>query len=177
MKRLASIVKLVICSAAGRLNLSGVTVALLEGFCPAASTQAQSVQRVGAPGVFALAIGVSDYDDGPLVRAAPNAIRFVSAVTNCYTNTQLMLLTNKQATLGKVESCLFDTMANAPPGSLLIYYFSGHEIRVDDDGRLLLYGSTQGDFWGRTVSVSEIVSSIRHAKQCTAMIFLDCCCS
>ncbi len=127
------------------------------------------------PEIMALVIGVTEYEDGNLNYAVPNASRFVAAVTNTYPGAQIYFLPNEKANLTNVEKHLYEKIAAAPPNSLLIIYFAGHGVRVGAGQRLLLHGATQLNYWGNSLSVSEILEAVRSAGECTAMIFLDCC--
>ena len=151
----------------------GVLLAVLLDFRQ--STAGAPSPSQDSPKIRALVIGMTDYADGPLRHAAPNAIRICNAITNSYPSAEVSLLVDSTATLEKVEESLFRKIASVPAGSLVIIYFAGHGIREGEDLRLLLSGATQSRYYGASILVQELLSAVRQAKLCTAMIFLDCC--
>lgn len=127
------------------------------------------------PKVYALVIGVGDYDDGHLDFATSAAKKFMVAVTNTYPSAIVCFLPDEKATTAAVQQCLEEKLAKAPPGSLLIFYFAGHGLKSLGQVFLLMHGGTQSSPWGNSIAIDEVLAAILQAHTSTAMIFLDCC--
>ena len=104
------------------------------------------------------------------------------AVSDSYRNATIWKLVDENATLTKVQRCLFNDIPQIPEDSLLIIYFAGHGVRhsypsayVPSDLFMPLYPSSKTDYFGRAIRVNDILDSIYRTRRCNVLVFLDCC--
>lgn len=131
--------------------------------------------------VQAVVVGVGDFPDAPLDHAVKCAEKVADAVRESYkgAGVSVSLLTDKAATATDVRKALANQLADAPPGSFLIFYFAGHGARKKLSARSDLYlrtfGTTDKDYYYTALPIRDVISAISGSRCSTAMILVDCC--
>lgn len=146
-----------------------------------------SAARAGA--TFAVVVGISDYQNiSDLQYADKDAEAFAeflrSRAGGSLDQQHLVLLTNKNATGGKVAAALDDLLELVKKGDRVIFYFSGHgdvEIKtIFQSGYLLCWDSPTKAYKGNggTYTLSDLQSftnTLSSKIQAKVIIILDSC--
>lgn len=104
--------------------------------------------------VFALIIGVSEYDEAPKLTYADKDAQIIHELlekTFPEQKKNLTLLVNEEASQLNIINGIRDLVVNAKEGDLVIFYFSGHGDVVDD-----IIDGEQGFFLAHDASKSRI---------------------
>lgn len=135
----------------------------------------------------AVVIGISNYEEkaiSPLKYANRDAEKFatflLSEIGGSINPNDLKLLTNEEATSGKVRSALKWLAHTAQSDEQVIIYFSGHgDIEKETtEGFLLMHNAPAFDYWdGGALAVSELNKRIKNiADKCQKVIMVaDAC--
>lgn len=139
---------------------------------------------------YAVIIGISDYQEDAipdLKYADKDAEAFAkylrSPAGGNLSKHELKLLTNKQATAGRVASALDELVELAKPGDKVYIYFSGHgdveRKTISQPGFLLCWDAPAKVYMGGgTYSLSflqEIVSTLSVSNQAKVTVITDAC--
>ena len=144
---------------------------------------------VNQPNRFALLIGVSDYasssvPDVPQNAPCVEAIR-KALIRNGYPSDNIAVMTDKDATVGKVRSFLGTRVPTiVGENDMLLVYFAGHGAAVkttrskSGDGTekyLLFADSHAGDLYGTALTMSELGRMFRRIRSNRLIFILDGC--
>jgi hypothetical protein len=107
-------------------------------------TEIDRARSVGNLKVWAVVVGVADYNHMPALRYTDDdAYRFLiflkSPEGGALTDDQVQVLINEDATKQNIENAMRDVFAKAGPNDLVMLYFSGHGLKgsflpIDFDG-------------------------------------------
>ncbi|MBK8566586.1 MAG: caspase family protein [Saprospiraceae bacterium] len=161
-------------------------IALITTFCHPAGTCAQSIDN--GTSTRAVIIGISDYQDPaiPDLRFADrDAEAFVdwlrSPAGGSLPDNQIKVLTNKNATTGKMIAALDGLIVASKPGDEAIIYFSGHgdveRVTKFQRGFLLTYDSPPAVYAAGAFSLQylqDIVTTLSEAGV-QAVVITDAC--
>jgi len=162
-------------------------IALITTFCHPERTHAQSID-LDASTTRAVVIGISDYQDEqiPDLRFADrDAEAFAqwlrSPAGGSLADNQIKVLTNKNATTGKMIAALDGLIVASKPGDEAIIYFSGHgdveRVTKFQRGFLLTYDSPPAVYAAGAFSLQylqDIVTTLSEAGV-QAVVITDAC--
>jgi len=133
----------------------------------------------------ALVIGVANYEN---VRRLPEAVvndaRDTADVLRSplycgYTNTNVTVLTESQATLEGIRNGLANLAAGATADDTVAIFFSGHGTRFGSGGvatsALVPYDCKRGDLAGTTLGEAELSAMIATIKAPRVVVIVDAC--
>ncbi len=166
--------------------------ALLGSLVYLGSILPASVAGQDQPRLVVLSIGLGNYADDDMDfeivedansdRALPSdGARWFGETIGAAAGVCPIILTDNEATTGRVRRELIDQVSRLPPRSTVLLYFGGHGHRVrhgtsgTSDLYLLLFGSTQQEPLGDAIMLHELLLMFKRAPGINAMIFLDCC--
>ncbi len=158
-----------------------------KGVSPVAGTSGATA-RV-APTTRAVVVGISDYQDEgipDLQFAHRDAEAFAewlkSPAGGAITQENLLLLTNKNATNGKISTALYWLLDECREGDAAIFYFSGHgdiEAKIrNQSGFLLTHDSPPNNYIGSALNlrdVQDIVSTLSTDRKVRVLLITDAC--
>jgi hypothetical protein len=128
-----------------------------------------------------LAVGISEYTVPSLhLRyAATNAADLVSALeleSGCsIPPSNIKTLVESQATRTTVVETLAQVSSNCGDDDVLIFFFSGHGERTDDEFFLLPVGADPTDLPKTAISTAQIRNALKDCRARGLLVILDCC--
>ncbi len=158
-----------------------------KGVSPIANSQSQGL---GTKNTYAVVVGISDYQDAGIpdlryadkdAEAFANFLR--SPAGGSLNSDQLQVLTNSQATAGRIAEALDALIEKAKKDDQVIIYFSGHGDvegkKLTQPGFLLCWDAPSRVYMGGgTYSLSflqEVVSTLSLQNQAKVVVITDAC--
>lgn len=133
----------------------------------------------------ALVIGVANYEE---VRRLPEAVLndardtadTLKSPSYCgYSDANVTVLTDGQATLAGIRKALADLAADSTANDTVAIFFSGHGTRVGSGGAatsaLVPYDCKRGDLAGTTLGEAELSAAIEAIKAPRVVVIVDAC--
>lgn len=131
----------------------------------------------------ALLIGVSEYKTG--LNPLPGAVKDVEAMQRVLVHPEMGGFAEENITVLKnpqrqaIEDAIYKLFDNRQKDDLLLFYFSGHEVK-DESGKLYLSTCATRKNNGRLVKPSAVAASTLHesineSKSQRQVVILDCC--
>lgn len=132
------------------------------------------------PRLHVLAIGINDYADVPDVPFADRSAQQFAAITQKLLGAQaqnVVVLTNSDATLGRILS-RFNTLLNRlGPEDQLLFYYAGHGVPGKDGASayLLAQDGGPGSYEQPELQLSKLYALIAKSRVGEAKLFIDAC--
>ena len=147
---------------------------------PLAIKEAEQTLQTGS---YAIVVGINDYnseDISDLKYCENDAKRFADALkAQGWDSNKINILTGSSATYEKIYKSVNSLvgMNMIPRESTVIFFFSGHGVRVDDKNYLVPWdGSADQDLVkNRNIKLDEIEESIRNSPFERKLMFIDAC--
>ncbi|MBR6304602.1 MAG: caspase family protein [Paludibacteraceae bacterium] len=138
------------------------------------------------PALHLFAVGISQYDSEDLTDlsfAAKDAHDFVEAIkqsgmVNMYDHLECHLIPQEEATREHLEDELVDLAKKVPQGDVVILYFSGHGVKVNEKKAYFMTkdASAQRPHSGLAFDfIKEQCNYMAEDKACKVIIFMDAC--
>lgn len=134
------------------------------------------------PTLHLLCVGISHHEDFTLDLefadrdAGEFAREFVARSGGAFGQTRLALLTNREATRGRILAELALTCAVSGPSDTVVLFFSGHGAYTDKLGFYLLARDTHTPEAARTALLwSDVRSSLWSLNAARVLLFIDAC--
>ncbi len=132
----------------------------------------------------ALLVGVSEYEPG--LNPLPGSLKDVDAMHRVlahpelggFAETDITLLKNPQRQ--EMEEAIYHLFSNRKKDDLLLFYFSGHGIKDENNRLYLATRATRKDSSGRlvkplAVAAASLHENINESRSQRQVIILDCC--
>lgn len=132
------------------------------------------------PRLYVLAIGINDYADVPDVPFADRSAQAFAEFARKQLGAEdrnVILLTNSDATLGRLRSRMRLLLSRLSPQDRLIIYYAGHGV-PSRDGRaayLLAQDGGPGSYEEPDLNLNQLYLEIEKTKVGQAMLFVDAC--
>ena len=136
------------------------------------------------PKIFAVIVGVSNYNDSEipdLKYSEKDAIAFYDFLRSVNAGSvpedNIALLTGTNATRSNILSEVIDKFTRSTKEDLVIFYFSGHGKagEFENTGYLLSYDAVYGNEGGSAVSMEEVKSKIDKSQAKMKISYIDAC--
>lgn len=132
------------------------------------------------PNLHVLAIGINDYADVPDVPFADRSAQQFAEIAQKLLGAQsqnVIVLTDGQATLGRLLSRLNTLLNRLGPQDQLLFYYAGHGVPSKDGAgaHLLAQDGGPGSYEQPDLQLSKIYAVIAKSKVGQAKIFIDAC--
>jgi WD40 repeat protein len=130
------------------------------------------------PKLHVLAIGISDYADVPDVPFADrSALQFAEIAKKLLgaESQNVIVLTDSQATLGRLLGRLNTLLNRLEPEDQLFLYYAGHGVAGKDGAYLLAQDGGAGSYEQTSLQLSHLYKAIAKSKVGQAKIFIDAC--
>ena len=139
-------------------------------------------QAVSKGRLFALLIGVNQYDDQKIanLRVARSDAERLSQALNMslgrtYAEIETMLLADADATPEAILRALEARVARAQPADTVLFFFAGHGVDGKSDGfRLVTSGSRLADLAGTSLASADLGALVARSKA-RVILLLDAC--
>jgi hypothetical protein len=132
------------------------------------------------PRLYVLAIGINDYADVPDVPFADRSAQQFAEISQKLLGAQpqnVIVLTDGQATLGRLLSRLNTLLNRLGPQDQLLFYYAGHGVPSKDGAGayLLAQDGGPGSYEQPDLQLGQIYSVISKSRVGQAKIFIDAC--
>jgi WD40 repeat protein len=132
------------------------------------------------PRLYVLAIGINDYADVPDVPFADRSAQQFAEISQKLLGAQpqnVIVLTDGQATLGRLLSRLNTLLNRLGPQDQLLFYYAGHGVPSKDASHayLLAQDGGPGSYQQPDLQLGQIYAVIVKSKVGQAKIFIDAC--
>lgn len=136
------------------------------------------------PKIFAVVVGVSNYNDSEipdLKYAEKDAVAFYdflrSENAGSVPEDNIALLTGTKATRSNILNEVIDKFTRSTKEDLVIFYFSGHGKagEFENTGYLLNYDAVYGNEGGSALSMDEVKSKIDKCQAKMKISYIDAC--
>jgi WD40 repeat protein len=132
------------------------------------------------PRLYVLAIGINDYADVPDVPFADRSAQQFAEISQKLLGAQpqnVIVLTDGQATLGRLLSRLNTLLNRLGPQDQLLFYYAGHGVPSKDASHayLLAQDGGPGSYQQPDLQLGQIYAVIAKSKVGQAKIFIDAC--
>jgi WD40 repeat protein len=132
------------------------------------------------PRLHVLAIGINDYADVPDVPFADRSAQQFAEISQKLLGAQpqnVIVLTDSQATLGRLLSRLNTLLNRLGPQDQLLFYYAGHGVPGKDGAGayLLAQDGGPGSYEQPDLQLGQIYSVIAKSRVGQAKIFIDAC--
>ena len=132
------------------------------------------------PRLHVLAIGINDYPDVPDVPFADRSAQQFAEISQKLLGAQprnVIVLTDSQATLGRLLSRLNTLVNRLGPQDQLLFYYAGHGVPSKDGAGayLLAQDGGPGSYEQPDLQLGQIYSFIAKSRVGQAKIFIDAC--
>ena len=130
------------------------------------------------PQLHALVIGISDYAEAADVPYAARSAQTFARVLRKALGAQaenIALLTNAEATSGRLRGRLRATLARLGPHDRLVMYYAGHGVPDRADSYLLAQDAVPGSYMEPDLRLSALYEQIAASSVEHALVFIDAC--
>ena len=130
------------------------------------------------PQLHALVIGISDYAEAADVPYAARSAQTFARVLRKALGAQaenIILLTNAEATSGRLRGRLRATLARLGPHDRLVMYYAGHGVPDRADSYLLAQDAVPGSYMEPDLRLSALYEQIAASQVGHALVFIDAC--
>ncbi len=141
----------------------------------------QTINGHNLPRLFVLSIGISDYsfDEYDLQFAAKDAIAIADALASqkgkLFSDTQLMKLTDADATSVKIRDGLEWLKRSATENDVVVIYFSGHGLRAKRGLYMFTHDGDENDIYNTCVNWQDFAESVTATNSKAVLLLTDCC--
>jgi hypothetical protein len=132
------------------------------------------------PRIHVLAIGINDYADVPDVSFADRSAKQFVGVAEKFLGAQnqnIILLTNAEATLGRLSGRLRTLLNRLGPQDQLLLYYAGHGVPGKDgkSAYLLAQDGGPGSYEEPALRLEQLYADIAKSRVGAAKLFIDAC--
>ena len=135
-------------------------------------------QAPSDPRLYALVIGISDYAEAADVPYAARSAQTFAHVLRKALGAQaenVALLTNAEATSGRLRGRLRATLARLGRQDRLVVYYAGHGVPDRADSYLLAQDAVPGSYMEPDLRLSALYKQIAASSVGHALVFIDAC--
>ena len=132
------------------------------------------------PRIHVLAIGINDYSDVPNVPFADrSALQFAELTKKLFgaQNQNVIVLTNDEATSGRLRGRLRTLLNRLEPRDQLVIYYAGHGVPSKDgkSAYLLAQDGGPGSYQESDLRLEQLYADVAQSRVGKAKLFIDAC--